>query len=142
MDDEERREQGYRVRREVLGEEYVAGAVARTSALTADFQDYITRTAWGEIWSRPGLDRKTRSMLSITTLAALGHSHELALHIRAAVQNNGLTPEEISEVILQASVYAGVPAANRAMAVAQQELTELGYAQASPAAGDDDHRPG
>ena len=132
MDDNEHREQGYALRRQVLGDEYVDGILVRTSAVTADFQDYLTRTAWGEIWSRPGLDRKTRSMLSITALTALGHSHELALHIRAAVQNNGVTPEEIVEVLMQAAVYAGVPAANSAMLVAQQELQELGFPQALP----------
>ncbi len=123
------------MRREVLGEEYVAAAIAGTSALTADFQDYLTRTAWAEIWSRPGLDRRSRSLVTISVLTALGHEHELALHIRAAVQNNGVTPEEVAEVILHASVYAGVPAANRAMAVAQQELAELGFAQAEPGSG-------
>lgn len=133
MDDDLRREQGYAVRREVLGAEYVEATVARTSPLSADFQDYLTRTAWGEIWSRPGLDRKTRSLLSVTVLTALGHSDELALHIRAAVQNNGVTPEEIAEVILHASVYAGIPAANRAMAVAQRELAKLGNPQAGSA---------
>jgi len=132
VDDNEHREQGYALRRQVLGDEYVDGILVRTSAVTADFQDYLTRTAWGEIWSRPGLDRKTRSMLSITALTALGHSHELALHIRAAVQNNGVTPEEIVEVLMQAAVYAGVPAANSAMLVAQQELQELGFPQALP----------
>lgn len=132
MDDDEHREQGYALRREVLGDEYVDAALARTSALTADFQDYLTRTAWGEIWSRPGLDRKIRSLLTITALTALGHRHELALHIRSAVQNNGVTPEEVGEVILQAAVYAGVPAANSAMAVAQEELQKLGYPQALP----------
>jgi len=132
VDDDEHREQGYALRRQVLGDEYVDGTLVRTSALTADFQDYLTRTAWGEIWSRPGLDPKTRSMLTITALTALGHSHELAVHIRAAVQNSGITPEEIAEVILHASVYAGVPAANRAMAVAQHELEELGFPQALP----------
>jgi len=136
VNDDERREQGYRLRRQVLGEAHVDGALARTSALTADFQDYLTRAAWGEIWARPGLDHRTRSMLTITALVALGHSHELALHIRAAVQNSGVTPEEISEVILHAAVYAGVPAANTAMAVAQQVLSELGYPQATPNAAD------
>lgn len=136
VDDDEHREQGYALRRQVLGDEYVDAARERRSALTADFQDYLTRTAWGEVWSRPGLDRKTRSMLTITALTALGHSHELALHIRAAVQNNGVTPEEIAEVILQAAVYAGVPAANRAMAVAQQELRDLGFHQALPLSDD------
>jgi alkylhydroperoxidase/carboxymuconolactone decarboxylase family protein YurZ len=103
--------------------------MSRTSGLTADFQDYLTRTAWGEIWSRPGLDRRTRSLVTISVLTALGHDHELALHVRAAVQSNGVTPEE---VILHASVYAGVPIANRAMSVAQSELAELGFAQAEP----------
>lgn len=133
VDDDEHREQGYAIRRQVLGDEYVDEALVRISTLTADFQDYLTRTAWGEVWSRPGLDRRTRSMLSITVLTALGHSHELALHIRAAVQNNGVTPDEIAEVILHAAVYAGVPAANAAMTVAQQELTKLGFPQAAPA---------
>lgn len=122
MDDEDRRTQGMELRREVLGEEYVDAALARTSRLTADFQDYLTRTAWGEVWSRPGLDRRTRSLLTIMALTALGHEHELALHVRAAVHNNGVTPDEVAEVILQAAVYAGVPAANRAMAVARREL--------------------
>lgn len=132
VDDDEHREQGYALRREVLGDEYVDAALARASALTADFQDYLTRTAWGEIWSRPGLDRKIRSLLTITVLTALGHRHELALHIRSAVQNNGVTPEEVGEVILHAAVYAGVPAANSAMAVAQEELQKLGFPQALP----------
>jgi len=135
MDDEARRDQGFEVRREVLGEDYVVETVSRTSALTADFQDYLTRTAWGEIWARPGLDRNTRSLLTIALLTALGHDHELALHIRAAVQNNGVTPEEVAEAILHASVYAGVPAANRAMAVAQRELDDLGHRGTVPGPG-------
>jgi len=132
VDDERRRAAGSQLRREVLGEEYVAAAMSRTSGLTADFQDYLTRTAWGEIWSRPGLDRRMRSLVTISLLTALGHDHELALHVRAAVQSNGVTPEEVAEVILHASVYAGVPIANRAMSVAQSELAELGFAQAEP----------
>ncbi len=132
MDDEGRRAQGFVVRREVLGEDYVDAAIGRTSALTADFQDYLTRTAWGEVWSRPSLDRHTRSLLTITLLTALGHDHELALHVRAAVRHNGVTAEEVAETILHASVYAGVPAANRAMAVAQRELADLGFAIAEP----------
>jgi len=135
VDDERRRDQGFGVRRQVLGADYVDAAVARTSSFTADFQDYITRTAWGEIWSRPGLDLRTRSLVTVALLAALGHDHELALHIRAAVQNNGVTPEEIAEVILHASVYAGVPAANRAMAVAQRELDDLGHRGTAPGSG-------
>ncbi|MBA3292899.1 MAG: carboxymuconolactone decarboxylase family protein [Geodermatophilaceae bacterium] len=135
MDENDRRAHGFEVRSQVLGQAYVDAAVIGSSALTADFQEYLTRTAWGEIWSRPGLDRKHRSMVTISVLTALGHEHELALHIRAAVQNNGLTPEEVAEVIMHASVYAGLPAANRAMAVAQRELAELGFAQAEPGSG-------
>ncbi len=136
MDDEGRRAQGFEVRRHVLGEDHVDAAVARTSPLTADFQDYLTRTAWGEIWSRPGLDRRTRSLLTVALLTALGHDIELAMHIRAAVRRNGVTPEEVAETILHASLYAGAPAANRAFAVAQRELAALGYAVAEPEEGD------
>lgn len=136
MDDHGRRDQGFVVRREVLGEDYVDAAIEQTSALTADFQDYLTRTAWGEVWSRPGLDRRTRSLLTITLLTALGHDHELALHIRAAVQHNGVTAAEVAETILHASVYAGVPAANRAMTVAQRQLADLGFTVAEPRSGD------
>ncbi len=114
---------GMRVRREVLGDEHVDRAVAETTPFTADFQDLITRYAWGEIWSRPGLDRKTRSCITLTALTALGHFDELALHVRAALRN-GLAPDEIKEVLLQAAVYCGVPAANRAFAVAQRTLAE------------------
>ncbi len=135
MDDEGRRAQGFVVRREVLGEDYVDASIERTSALTADFQDYLTRTAWGEVWSRPGLDRRTRSLLTIALLTALGQEHELALHVRAAVQHNGITADEVAETILHVAVYAGVPAANRAMAVAQRELADLGYQQAEPGSG-------
>jgi 4-carboxymuconolactone decarboxylase len=114
-------DEGMRVRREVLGDEHVDRAIEQTSEFTADFQDLITRYAWGEIWSRPGLDRKTRSCITLTALTALNHHEELALHVRAAVRN-GLTPDEIKEVLLQAAVYCGVPAANRAFAVAQHAL--------------------
>ena len=132
VDDERRRGQGFEVRRHVLGEGYVDAAVAKTSPLTADFQDYLTRTAWGEVWSRPGLDHRTRSLLTIALLIALGHEGELAMHVRAALQHTGVTPDELAETILHSSVYAGVPAANRAMAVAQHELAALGYAEAQP----------
>ena len=111
------------VRREVLGDEHVDGAQARTTDFTADFQDFITRCAWGEVWTRPGLDRRTRSAITLAVLAALGHHEELALHVRAALRN-GVTPEEISEVLLHTAVYAGVPAANTAFAVAQRVLAE------------------
>ena len=123
MDDSERAAQGMRVRREVLGDAHVDRAVANTTPVTADFQDFITRYAWGEIWSRPGLDRRTRSMLTLTALTALGHHHELGMHVRAA-RRNGVTPDEIKEVLLQATIYCGVPAGNRAFAIAQEVLSE------------------
>ena len=116
-------EEGMRVRREVLGDEHVDGAIERTSGFTAAFQDLITRYAWGEIWTRPGLDRQTRSCITLTALVALGHFDELAMHVRAA-RRNGLSPDEIAEVLLQTAVYCGVPAANHAFAVAQQVLEE------------------
>jgi 3-oxoadipate enol-lactonase/4-carboxymuconolactone decarboxylase len=112
-----------KVRREVLGDAHVDAAIEKTTEFTADFQDLITRYAWGEIWARPGLDRKTRSAITLTALVALNHHEELAMHVRAALRN-GLTPDEIKEVLLQAAIYCGVPAANRAFAVAQAVLDE------------------
>jgi 4-carboxymuconolactone decarboxylase len=120
----ETHEQGMRVRREVLGDAHVDRAAERTTEFTAPFQDLITRYAWGEIWSRPGLSRAERSMITLTALAALRQEEELAMHVRAAVRN-GLTREQITEVLLQVAIYAGVPAANRAFAVAQGVLAEL-----------------
>jgi len=114
---------GMRTRREVLGDEHVDRAVARTTPFTEDFQELITRYAWGEIWTRPGLDRRTRSAVTLTALVALGHWEELALHVRGALRN-GLTEDEIKEVLLQCAIYCGVPAANRAFAVAQAVLSE------------------
>ena len=114
---------GMKVRREVLGDEHVDAANARTTDFTADFQDLITRYAWGEVWARPGLDRKTRSCITLTALTALNHHEELAMHVRAA-RRNGLTHDEIKEVLLQCAIYCGVPAANRAFAIAQQVLDE------------------
>jgi 4-carboxymuconolactone decarboxylase len=116
---------GMKTRREVLGDEHVVRAVADTTPFTADFQDLITRYAWGEIWSRPGIDRRMRSAITLTALIALGHDHEFAMHVRAALRN-GLTPDEIKEVLLQAAIYCGVPAANRAFAIAQDVLTGEG----------------
>jgi len=118
-----RREDAMRVRREVLGDEHVDRAVAGTTEFTADFQDLITRYAWGEVWARPGLDRKTRSAITLTALTALNHHEELAMHVRAALRN-GMTADEIKEVLLQSAIYCGVPAANRAFAIAQQVLGE------------------
>jgi 4-carboxymuconolactone decarboxylase len=120
---EDRRERGMRVRREVLGDEHVDAAVERTSDFTADFQDLITRYAWGEIWERPALDRRTRSAITLTALVARGQFDELALHLRAALRN-GLTRDEIKEVLLQSAIYCGVPAANSAFAVAQKVLEQ------------------
>jgi 4-carboxymuconolactone decarboxylase len=116
-------ERGMKVRREVLGDEHVDRAIDRATEYTADFQDFITRYAWGEIWSRPGLDRRTRSCITITALVALGRFDELEIHIRAA-QRNGVANKEIKEVLLQCAVYCGVPAANSAFAVFQRVLDE------------------
>ncbi len=117
-------ERGMRARREVLGDEYVDAAVERTTPFTADFQDLITRYAWGEIWTRPALDRRTRSCITLTALMARGHLDELDLHVRAALRN-GLTQEEIKEVLLQGAIYCGVPAANAAFATAQRVFEDL-----------------
>jgi 4-carboxymuconolactone decarboxylase len=123
MDDAERTRRGMTVRREVLGDEHVDRAVATTTSFTEPFQDLITRYAWGEIWSRPGLSRAERSLVTLAVLAALQHENELAMHVKAALRN-GLRPEQISEVLLQVALYAGVPAGNRAFAVAQRALSE------------------
>ncbi|HEU5213618.1 MAG TPA: 4-carboxymuconolactone decarboxylase [Gaiellaceae bacterium] len=119
----DRFEEGMRIRREVLGDEHVDAAAAATTAFTADFQDLITRYAWGEIWARPGLDRRTRSCITLAMLVALGRHEELAMHVRAA-RRNGLSADEIKEVLLQTAVYCGVPAANQAFAIARHVLTE------------------
>jgi 4-carboxymuconolactone decarboxylase len=121
--DAERTEQGMAVRREVLGDDHVDRAVAGTTEFTAPLQDLITRYAWGEVWSRPGLTRAERSIVTLTALAALRQDEELAMHVRGALRN-GLTARQIREVLLQVAVYAGVPAARRAFAVAQQVLAE------------------
>ena len=127
MDDTERSVQGMAVRREVLGDAHVDRAVAATTPFTADFQSFITRYAWGDIWSRPGLSRAERSIVTLTALAVLRQDEELAMHLRAALRN-GLSPDQIKEVLLQVAVYAGVPAANRAFAIAARVLAEAGQA--------------
>ena len=119
-------DRGMAVRREVLGDAHVDRAVAATTGFTAPFQEFITRTAWGQVWSRDGLDRRTRSCVTLALLTALGCHDELAMHVRAA-RRNGLTPDEIGEVLLHTAVYAGVPAANTAFKIAETVL----------AAGDD-----
>lgn len=121
---EDKHEQGMKVRRSVLGNAHVDRAEANKTPFDADFQQFITETAWGTVWSRPGLDRKTRHLLTIAMMAALGKEHELAMHIRAT-QNTGVTPDEVKEVLLQVAIYAGVPAANTAMAIAKRIYKEL-----------------
>ena len=123
LSDRERYDQGMTVRREVLSDAHVDRAIAGTDELTADFQDFITRVAWGDIWSRPGLDRRSRSVAVLTALIALGHHEELAMHLRAA-RRNGLTVDEIREVILQAGLYCGVPAANTAFRIAKDVFAD------------------
>jgi 3-oxoadipate enol-lactonase/4-carboxymuconolactone decarboxylase len=123
-------ERGMAVRRAVLGDAHVDAANAKITAETAAFQDFITRYAWGEIWSRPGLDRRTRSFLTLAALVAGGHPHELGMHVRAAL-TNGLTREEITEALLHTAIYAGLPAANSAFAIAAQVFAELDAPPAS-----------
>ncbi len=120
---DDRHDAGMRVRRSVLGDAHVDRAEAGKSAFTEDFQSFITEYAWGEVWTRPGLDRRMRSVITLTALIAYGQWDELALHVRAA-RRNGLTVEEIKEVILHSAVYLGVPAANHAFAVADAVLKE------------------
>ena len=121
--DAERRAQGMAVRREVFSDAHVDRAIESTTEFTAEFQDFITRVAWGDVWSRPGLDRRSRSIAVLSSLIALGHDEEFAMHVRAA-RRNGLTVAEIREVILQSAVYAGVPAANTAFRIAAGVLAE------------------
>jgi 4-carboxymuconolactone decarboxylase len=123
MSDDPLYERGMKVRREVLGDEHVDRAIASTTPLTQPFQDAITRFAWGDVWSRETLDRRTRSAMTLAVLAALGREHELEMHVRAALRN-GLTPEEIGEVFLHTAVYAGLPAGNAALAIAGRVLEE------------------
>ncbi len=114
---------GMRVRREVLGDAHVDRATAATTDLTRDFQELITRYAWGSIWTRPGLDRRSRSLITLTALVARGHHEELAMHLRAA-RTNGVTVEEITELLLQTAIYCGVPDANTAFRIAQEVLAD------------------
>lgn len=116
-------DEGMEVRRAVLGDAHVDGAIERTTEFTAPFQEFITRYAWGAIWAREGLDRRTRSAVTLAALTALGREHEIAMHVRAALRN-GLSPQEIGEILLHTSVYAGVPVANRAFAIADEVLRE------------------
>ena len=124
MDEKERFEAGMQVRRAVLGDAHVDRAQAKRTPLTNDFQDLITRYAWGEIWTRPGLPRHTRSLMTICMMVALNREEELKLHLRAA-SNNGVTRDEIKEALLQTAIYCGVPAANSAFALAQKVFAEM-----------------
>lgn len=112
---------GLEVRRAVLGDAHVDRAIERTTDFTAPFQEFITRYAWGGVWTRDGLDRRTRSVITLSVLTALGRENEIAMHVRAALRN-GLTPEEIGEVFIHTAIYAGVPAANSAFAIAQEVI--------------------
>ncbi len=124
MDEKDRHDQGMSVRRAVLGDAHVDRALARKNALTAEFQDLITRYAWGEVWTRPGLPRHTRSLLTIGLLVALNRGEEFRLHVRAAF-NNGVTRDQIKEVLLHCAIYCGVPAANSAFHVAEEVLAQM-----------------
>jgi len=121
LTDADRLARGFTVRREVLSDEHVDRAIAATTSFTADFQDFITRTAWGDVWSRPGLTRRERSIAVLTSMIAHGHHDEFVMHVHAALRN-GLTPDEIKEVILQSAIYSGVPAANTAFKLANPIL--------------------
>jgi 4-carboxymuconolactone decarboxylase len=126
MDDHHRRDAGMTIRRAVLGDAHVDRATAATTPLTAEFQDLITRYAWGEIWTRPGLDERSRRVLVIGTMVALGRWEELRMHIRAALQQGGFSAEDVKEILLQQAIYCGVPAAHHAFAQLSAVVAELG----------------
>lgn len=122
MDEKARHQAGLQIRREVLGDAHVDRAIGRTSALTAEFQDLITRYAWGEIWTRPGLDLRTRRVLVLGTLVALGRFEEFRMHARAAVNEGGFSEDDLKEIVLQQAIYCGVPAANTAFDILREVL--------------------
>ena len=124
MDDRERYEKGLKTRRAVLGDAHVDRSLKRLTDFNSPFQDLITRYAWGEIWNRPGLPRKTRSMITLAMMVALNRNEEFRMHVRAAI-NNGVTREELQEVLLQSAIYCGVPAANMAFHLAEEVFAEL-----------------
>jgi|ERR1700722_5133047 len=130
MNEGKRHQQGMKIRRAVLGDEHVDRAVAQTTEFNCEFQDFITRSAWGEIWARPGLPRHTRSLLTLAMMVALNRSEEFRLHVRAAA-NNGVTRVEIKEVLLQSAIYCGVPAANSAFHLASEVFEEMDAAKLS-----------
>ena len=123
MDERERFETGMKIRREVLGDAHVDAAIAKRNAFSEEFQDLITRYAWGELWTRPGLPRQTRSLITVAMLVALNREEELRMHLRGALKN-GATQEEIRETLLQSAIYCGVPAANSAFRIAQDIFSE------------------
>jgi 4-carboxymuconolactone decarboxylase len=118
---DESHDAGMEVRRAVLGDAHVDRAIERTTDFTAPFQDFITRYAWGGVWTREGLDRRTRSVITLSVLTSLGRENEIAMHVRAALRN-GLTPTEIGEIFIHTAIYAGVPASNSAFAIAQEVI--------------------
>jgi 4-carboxymuconolactone decarboxylase len=128
--DDNKFEQGMKIRRAVLGDAHVERAEANKTPFDADFQRFITESAWGSVWTRPGLDRRTRHLITLAMLAALGKEHELAMHIRST-QNTGVTQEELKEVFMQVAIYAGVPSANTAFAVAKRVYAELSGKEAA-----------
>ena len=127
MDDRERYDSGMKVRRAVLGDAHVDRSIARRSAFNEEFQDFITRYAWGELWTRPGLSRHTRSLLTVALMAGLNRPEEFKLHVRAAF-NNGVTRDEIKEVLMHCAIYAGVPAANSAFHLAEEVFAQMDQA--------------
>lgn len=135
MDERERYEQGMKIRRQVAGDAHVDRAEAARNAFNDDFQDLITRLAWGEIWARPGLDRRTRSLITIAMLVALNREAELRMHLAAAA-NNGVTREEIKELLLQTAIYCGLPAANASFKVAGEVFAEMDAGESASNAGD------
>jgi 4-carboxymuconolactone decarboxylase len=137
MNDEQRYKQGIEVRTEVLGEKHVGRSLQNLNDFNQDFQNFISRYAWGEVWSRPGLPRHTRSLVTIAILLALGREDELRMHLRAFF-NNGVTKEDLKEWILHSSLYAGLPAANAAMHMAEEVFKELGIEVNSVAAKEQD----
>ncbi len=126
MNDAKRHKQGMKIRRAVLGDEHVDRAVAATTDFNRDFQDFITRNAWGEIWTRPGLPRHTRSLLTLAMMVALNRGEEFRMHVKAAF-NNGVTRDQIKEVLLQSAIYCGVPAANSAFHIAEEVFDEMDH---------------
>lgn len=134
MNDDERRDAGMKVRRAVLGDAHVERTLANRNAFNDEYQDFITRYAWGELWTRPGMPRHTRSLIVLALMVALNRGDEFRMHVRAAF-NNGVTRDEIKEVLLQCAIYAGVPAANTAFHLAQHVFDEMDAAAARPAAG-------